>query len=197
VPAVILDDLPASELRFHFKGGRPCLDLVATVGERWRRSFERLREPADLARWLVAAGLLGERPPVSGAQLTAARDLREAIYRVAKLAGRGRPGARDVAEINRWAARPALAPQLAAGGRGVEMKADPPVEAALATLARDAIDLVTGPFAGRVRECGADDCALLFVDTSRPGRRRWCSMEACGNKAKTAAYRRRNREETE
>jgi len=196
VSAVILDDLPAAELRFHFKGGRACLDLVATVGERWRRSFERLREPGDLARWLVEAGLLEERPAVSGAQLTEARALREAIYRVAKRAGRGRPDPGDVREINRWAARPDLAPQLDAGGRGVSSVADPHVESALATLARDAIDLVTGPYATRVRECGADDCALLFVDTSRPGRRRWCSMKGCGNKVKTAAYRRRRREET-
>lgn len=196
MPVAILDDLPASELRFHFKGGRDCLDLVATVGERWRRSFERLREPDDLARWLVDAGLLDERPLVSETQLAQARALREAIYRVTRLAGRGRPQAGDVGEINRWAARPGLAPQLDAGGREVTTLADPPVEAALATLARDAIDLVTGPYARRVRECAADDCALLFVDTSRPGRRRWCSMEACGNKAKTAAYRRRHREET-
>ena len=194
--AVILDDLPAFELRFHFKGGRDCLDLVATVGERWRRSFERLREPEDLARWLFESGLLAERPAVGEDQLAETRVLREAIYRVAKLAGRGRPDAGDVAEINNWAARPPLAPQLDPGGRQVATVADPPVEAALATLARDTIDLVTGPFAGRVRECGADDCALLFVDTSRPGSRRWCSMDGCGNKAKTAAYRRRNQKET-
>lgn len=192
----ILDDLPASELRFHFEGGRDCLDFVATVGERWRRSFERLREPGDLERWLLDVGLLNARPVVTGRQLAQARVLREAIYRVTKLAGRGRPLAADVDEINRWAALPPLAPRLDPAGREVTTVADPPVEAALATLARDAIDLVTGPYAGRVRECAADDCALLFVDTSRPGRRRWCSMEACGNKAKTAAYRRRHREET-
>ena len=191
----MIDDLPPGELCFHFKGGRDCLDLVATVGERWRRSFERLREPGDLARWLVEAGLLAERPVVSEKQLAQARELREAIYRVVKLAGRGRPAAKDVGEINLWAARQGLAPQLDPSGRQTTTIADQPVEAALATLARDAIDLVTGPYAGRVRECGADDCALLFVDTSRPGRRRWCSMETCGNKVKTAAYRRRHSKE--
>jgi predicted RNA-binding Zn ribbon-like protein len=65
------------------------------------------------------------------------------------------------------------------------------VRGALAAVARDAVDLLSGPLAGRIRECGADDCALLFVDASRPGRRRWCSMEACGNRAKAAAFRRR------
>ncbi len=61
----------------------------------------------------------------------------------------------------------------------------------LSTVARDAIDLFTGPYADRVRECGADDCRLLFVDTSRPGRRRWCAMEHCGNREKARAHRAR------
>jgi predicted RNA-binding Zn ribbon-like protein len=189
--AVILDDLPASELRFHWKSGRLSLDFAATVGERWRRSFERLRTPDDLGRWLVEAGLLESAPRVTTRQLAAARRLREAVYRLAKRAGSGPFDAGDVAELNRWAARPALAPQLGADARSVVHVARRPVEAALATVAHDAVDLLSGPLAIRVRECAADDCALLFVDGSRPGRRRWCSMDACGNRTKTAAYRRR------
>lgn len=55
---------------------------------------------------------------------------------------------------------------------------------ALSTLVRDAIDLFSSPLAGRIRTCAAEDCGLLFVDTSRPGWRRWCSMERCGDRAK-------------
>jgi predicted RNA-binding Zn ribbon-like protein len=196
VVAILLDDLPASELQFHWKSGRLCLDFVATVGERWRRSFERLRTPADLGRWLVEASLLAAPPRVRRGQLEDARVLREAIYRVAKLAGAGRPDPRDVAEVNAWAARPPLAPQLGDDGRSLTWSADRPVTAALATIARDAVELLSGPLAARVRECAAPDCALLFVDTSRPGRRRWCSMAACGNRTKTAAYRRRRAAES-
>ena len=61
----------------------------------------------------------------------------------------------------------------------------------LATIARDAIELFTGPYADRVRECAGDNCALIFVDTSRPGSRRWCSMERCGNRHKVRAHRSR------
>ncbi|CAM5478154.1 hypothetical protein STENM327S_08341 [Streptomyces tendae] len=61
----------------------------------------------------------------------------------------------------------------------------------LSTVARDAIELLTGPHADRVRECGAHNCYLLFVDTSRPGRRRWCAMEHCGNREKVRAHRAR------
>jgi predicted RNA-binding Zn ribbon-like protein len=189
--AAVIDDLPVAELRFHFKSGRLCLDFVATVGERWRRGFERLRTPEDLGRWLVEASLLDSAAPVEPSQLAEARRLRESIYRVARRAGKGRPDRRDVREINRWAADPPLVPRLAVDGRTVKWIAERPVEASLATIARDAADLVSGPLAARVRECAAPDCALLFVDTSRPGRRRWCSMDACGNRIKTAAYRRR------
>jgi predicted RNA-binding Zn ribbon-like protein len=192
VVANLLDDLPREELRFHFLAGRPCLDLAATVGERWGRCFERLRAPEDLGRWLVEAGLLESAPPVEERQLEQARALRDAIYEVAKLAGVGAPNPADVSQINWWAARPTLAPQLGANCRQLSWVADDPVEASLATVARDAVELLSGPLAQRVRECAAEDCALLFVDTSRPGRRRWCSMDGCGNRAKTAAYRRRH-----
>jgi predicted RNA-binding Zn ribbon-like protein len=191
-PFAHLGPIPEHEFSFHFLGGRPSLDFVATQGERWRRDFERLREPADLGRWAVEAELLGEPPAVPARTLAAARELREAIYRTAKLAGRGRPDPTDVELINSWAALPPLAPRLALDGRSAHLAAAAnPAEALLSTLARDAIDLVTGPYAQRVRECGSDTCALLFVDTSRPGRRRWCSMEACGNRAKTKDYRKR------
>ncbi|MQA76434.1 MAG: hypothetical protein GEU88_19265 [Solirubrobacterales bacterium] len=190
----MIDGLPPGELRFLFIAGRPCLDLAATVGERWRRSFERLRTPEDLGRWLVEAGMAGHPPAVEQAELEAARALRDAIYRAAKLAGNGTLDAADAAQINRWAAAPPPAPRLDARRR-VSWTAERPVEAALASIARDAIDLLSGPLAKRVRECAAEDCALLFVDTSRPGRRRWCSMQGCGNRAKTTTYRRRQTSE--
>lgn len=173
-----------------FIAGRPCLDLAATVGERWRRSFERLRIPEDLGRWLVRAGLVDRAPSVTQGELEGARQLRDAIYDAARPAGRGDIAAADAAQVTAWAQRPPRAPRLDPG-RWVSWSAEQPVEAALSVIARDAIDLLSGPLAVRVRECASEDCALLFVDTSRPGRRRWCSMGGCGNRAKTRAYRRR------
>jgi predicted RNA-binding Zn ribbon-like protein len=187
----VIHDLPPEELRFHWKSGRLCLDFVATVGERWRRSFERLLEPDDLARWCVESGLLERPPTASRRQLAAGRALREAINRLARPGLE--PDAGDRAELNRWAARPPLAPQLSEGD-DVVWVSERPVEAVLATIARDAVELLTGPLAGRIRECGAPDCALLFLDASRPGRRRWCSGTACGNRVRTKTYRTRRKE---
>jgi predicted RNA-binding Zn ribbon-like protein len=188
---MIVRDLPPEELRFHWKSGRLCLDFVATVGERWRRSFERLLIGADLARWIVETGMVQTAPAVSSSQLEAGRVLREAINRLARPGLTPEPGDRD--EVNRWAERVPIAPQLTTEGKLVWVAARP-VEAMFAAIARDAVDLLTGQLAARIRECSAPDCALLFVDASRPGRRRWCSTEACGNRTRTKAYRERRRE---
>jgi predicted RNA-binding Zn ribbon-like protein len=57
------------------------------------------------------------------------------------------------------------------------------------------IDLLTGPLSGRFRECARATCPMVFVDSSRPGTRRWCAMERCGNREKARTLRaRRTRE---
>src|SRR5947209_19061468 len=96
VPVTIVRDLPPEELRFHWKSGRLCLDFVATAGERWRRSFERLIAEDDLARWIVETGLVQIRPAVSTSQLAAGRVLREAINRLARPGVDREPDDRDV-----------------------------------------------------------------------------------------------------
>jgi len=172
---------------FPFRSGRLCLDFSATLGGRRRDALvERLGSAEDVRRWLRASGLWSHSALVSDHHAEAARGLREAIYRLVH--PKRKPSVADVGTVNRWAGLPPLAPKLASDRTA---RWDGSVEAALSTIARDAIELVTGPLARRVRECARPDCSLLFVDASRPGRRRWCSMERCGNRSKTAAYRRR------
>lgn len=183
-------DVPPRELRFHRASGRPSLDLVATIGERWRRRFERLRDVDDLARWFDGAGLPLPRRP-SRRDLTRVRELRGAIEMLAVAAMRGGAQDRDaVAVLNAAAAATPPVPILRDGT--VEVRT-PSATAAASAVARDAVDLLGGPSAARIRECAADDCALLFLDTSRPGTRRWCSMGACGNRAKVSRHRARRR----
>ena len=187
-----VDGLPESELRFRFSSGRLCLAFCATVGERWRRSFERLRATDDLSRWLVQAELTPRPVPVTPDLLDEARLLREAIYRLVRASMSGQPGRRADQEIvNAYARHPAVTPQFAPDGRRVLWTGDDAARAGLATVAVDAVELLTSSDAVRVRECDAPDCALLFLDTSRPGRRRWCSDGACGSRSRSAAYRAR------
>jgi predicted RNA-binding Zn ribbon-like protein len=61
------------------------------------------------------------------------------------------------------------------------------VEKILAFVARDAVDLFTGIWIDRIRICENPLCGGLFADLPRPGRRRWCAMNTCGNLAKKEA----------
>jgi predicted RNA-binding Zn ribbon-like protein len=187
-----------TEPKFPLFGGRPCLNLVGTLGRRHAEPVERVPDPGSLADWLVAAGLLAVRPAVAQHQLESARDLREAVNRLARAAMAGQPwAASDVTLVNDVAAGPDLAPQLprdpAATVPVAHRAAGHPVDAALATLARDTVLLLTGGRATRIKECGHADCSLLFFDDSQSGARRWCSMDRCGNLAKIAGYRNRAR----
>jgi predicted RNA-binding Zn ribbon-like protein len=56
-------------------------------------------------------------------------------------------------------------------------------------LVRSAIELLTAPELRRVKVCpGLGDCGWLFLDTSKSGQRRWCSMESCGSRSKMRSY---------
>jgi predicted RNA-binding Zn ribbon-like protein len=173
---------------FWFDPGAFCLEFAMTGGEGDRAAYETLHAPDDLRRWIQTA--LGLRVgQVTAADLAEARRLREAIWQLtdARVLGPSLPRA-AVGEINRSAARPPLAPQIdAADARAWAMPVTP--GQVLSTVARDAVDLFTGPMASRIRRCAGTNCRLMFVDASRPGRRRWCSMDRCGNRAKVRAFR--------
>ncbi|MGW3146819.1 CGNR zinc finger domain-containing protein [Streptomyces sp. NPDC001177] len=186
---------PDPALAFPFLGGRPSLNFVATLGRRHSTPVERLSDTDALARWIEEAELVAGDPPVpvTARELAEARVLREAVDRVVRAAMAGRePEADDVARVNETAAGPDLAPQL--GPR--RWTARHPARAALATVARDAVLLVGSPQLERVKECGNPECSLLFLDDSQARRRRWCSMERCGNLAKVHGYRSRGRAAT-
>ncbi|WP_223553136.1 CGNR zinc finger domain-containing protein [Pseudomonas sp. BF-R-01] len=44
-----------------------------------------------------------------------------------------------------------------------------------------------------VKCCEGPSCTLMFVDHTRGRKRRWCSMAVCGNRAKAAAHRERQK----
>jgi predicted RNA-binding Zn ribbon-like protein len=175
---------------FRFGLGHITLDFLATLGDRAGQRVERLSEPSDLSRWLGEAQLV-TAPRVSQRSLRNARELREAIYRLLECSRNGRrPAPADRELVNQWARRAVAAPQIGPNFKREVVGSDA-TSTALAELARESVDLLTSPDVARIRSCAG--CTLLFLDRSRPGQRRWCSMERCGNRVKTSRYRERSR----
>ncbi|WP_169803786.1 CGNR zinc finger domain-containing protein [Actinomadura rubrobrunea] len=183
-----------------FDAGAPSLNLLATVGRRGDRPVERLDGTERLAEWLRRMGL-----PVSAAQVDAdlldrIRALREAMHAVVAAVIDERVPAPDaVAAVNAAAARDAPARRVEVRDGRVQVRWPPDAlsgTAAMALLARDLLDrLGDEEWRARLRVCAADDCRMIFVDTSQGRRRQWCSMEYCGNRAKAAKHRARAQED--
>ena len=89
----------------------------------------------------------------------------------------------------RRARKPPATPQLTLAGRHT----DATPGQALATVARLAVELLSGRDVPLMKECGNPECTRVYIDRSRGMRRQWCGMESCGNKIKAAAYRARKK----
>jgi predicted RNA-binding Zn ribbon-like protein len=185
---------PPHDWDFRFCSGRLCLNFVATVGDRAHYAFDRWRDEDDFARWCVESGLLPRSISINRRQLAQARELREAIHGSVQCALHSRmPKKNALHALNRHAVHPDLIPQISKIGKPPTWNSPTPFEAVLSKVARDAIDLLSGGQLHRVRECADEHCSVLFMDASRPGKRRWCTMDGCGNKGKKAAYRMRQK----
>lgn len=158
-----------------------CLDYLRTLRH---GTVEELADAAALAEWSRQFGPCDDVGIPAAAEVERARALREAIRELvaaARHASACPPQAR--AAINAAASVAIPAPRLHADGQ-LSWHTDDPVAATLSLVARDALELVNSPLLARVRECAGTDCGALFLDVSRPGTRRWCSMDTCGNRAK-------------
>ncbi|WP_307787502.1 ABATE domain-containing protein [Mycolicibacterium sp. S2-37] len=163
------------------------LDFANTV---YRREPELgpdlLGSADDLAGWLAHASLLpaGHTGRVSDTALRDARELRGVCWAVFDAQRDGRELPPDaVAGLLDRARQNLTDVTVQADGSATAHT----VAGALTVLALRAIGLVLRPTARPVRTC--DGCGWFFVDSSRGRRRRWCSMQTCGNQAKAARYR--------
>jgi predicted RNA-binding Zn ribbon-like protein len=87
--------------------------------------------------------------------------------------------------------------ELRAAPTGVEVShrhpEDDPTGEALARIASPLVDAIAAGETARFRVCDNHDCRWVFEDESRAGRRRWCDMSSCGNRAKVRRYRERHK----
>jgi predicted RNA-binding Zn ribbon-like protein len=183
-----------------------ALDFVNTLEHSRDYDTEHLPSGTSLVAWLADHGMLGraeaadmsaryERSgPAADRAIADARGLRKALRAVidARVAERP-PRASELDVVNRWLRRRA-ALRLVPGADGLALTTDPgddPVRGALGRLAESAARGLVGDDPHRLRVCANDECRWVYYDTSKGGRRKWCDMAVCGNRAKARRHRER------
>ena len=150
------------------------LDLLNTEWIDGGVPHDLLAEPGGVATWLASAG---HADAVADADA-----LREARAAIRAAVDRG-----DAAALNAVLARGRLAERLGATGPERVLEVDDERWRLPWLAAQNLLELLrTGP--DRVRRCAGHGCVLRFYDASRGGRRQWCSMAGCGNRAKARRH---------
>lgn len=173
-----------------FVCGSPALDFAATLRARRTVRFEMFATPDRLDAWFVESGMVDAVSPARQADVVRATTVREAVYELITARRLGTDFDDEaLAMLNKAARRAPAAPQLTHSGRWTAATQ----REALSTVARHAVELLSGPDIPLLKECGNPECTRVYIDRSRGSRRQWCGMESCGNKIKAAAYRARRK----
>jgi predicted RNA-binding Zn ribbon-like protein len=183
---------PASE-------GELFLDFANTVELTDGQPHDHVPDGPALHAWLLARGLASGRVSASAveAQLPSFRALRDLVREItARLATGDRPTASQLRRLNRVLRDGVHHHELAwdaTGGRFRVGQVGSELEQARAAIAGSLAHYVADHDVHRLRVCANDGCRWVFVDRSPAGRRRWCDMRTCGNRAKVARHRARRR----
>lgn len=159
---------------------------------------EHLAVPDDAARWFVEHDVL--HPPDatgwSSDDLDRVKAVRDALREVVDSVASDRPPRPEAVALVNGALGAGPAPTVELGPAGVRIghrHAASPVDDALAALAAPIVIELGEGRPERFRICANDRCRWTFFDTSPTGRRRWCDMKTCGNRAKAARHRARTK----
>jgi predicted RNA-binding Zn ribbon-like protein len=202
---------------YHLKEGHLCLDFVNTAYIKldpqapfgYHPIDDKLTDIAALAKWSEEVGVLSPRDvellkAADPKRIEELRALREALRRVIRAHGSDDdipPAA--LKTINRSVPRVLSHTRLGKDEHGFRVEidelcgdaSDPDhvLDHLVWAIGQSIFSLLTDQKElEMVRECPSDDCGHLFRDTSH-GRRRWCDMKTCGNRAKVQRYRQRHK----
>jgi predicted RNA-binding Zn ribbon-like protein len=164
----------------------PDVDLLIAVANTAHGERDEFADSASVREWW--RGLGQHTGSARGSDVAMLRTLR-AVIRARALAHNGIDTVVDHAGLESLALRVDLD-----GAMG--LRADPAGDLARDVAAATVTALLRAsarPSWPRLKACRGEDCRWVYLDGSRNNSRRWCDMAACGNRAKSAAFRERNR----
>ena len=187
------------------------LDLVNTRGVQNGEPIDLMTSFDDLIDWSAAAGLIDQKrareivkkwsgSPAADRVFQRAVQLRDTLASISSTLLRGdRPSDHDINEINSLLREEKGWFKLQAGDLGyskVFHTALDDIDGILVPIAESLADLLCFGDLTQIKKCQAEECVLVFYDTSKNHRRRWCSMAECGNRAKANAFYKRRKGQT-
>jgi predicted RNA-binding Zn ribbon-like protein len=201
----MIEPLPRPIAAIRLDGGRLCIDFVNTIHDRFAVAAEDyLATPERYVEWARRTGAVD---PDEEIQLALSEDertrlmadirmLREAIYRLlmASLDGNALP-ADALRTANAWLLKARKDQELTSDGQLMLRAEWGDASLPLKRISLDLVDTFARMRAGQLklgRCANRSSCGWIFADTSKNGRRRWCSMETCGVASKMATLRRRS-----
>lgn len=173
-------------------------DFLNTHDKRQRfendEGVDSLTTPKELHSWLFQHQLISEQEVVTTHELELALNLRSGLWKIISHTIDNDQGKNKADEegLNQVAKHfhfrivfeheaAVLQPDHTAGKRG------------LGTLLTIILELKRKGAWERIKACSAADCQWVFIDRSKPGTGKWCSMKACGNRAKNKTFREKNK----
>ena len=188
--------MKTDDTHFVFLGNNLAIDLVNTQVIQSGERVDLLGVPADVKHWAqqVGSSLASE---VSADDLAMVKTLREVLKNLFLAIVEGVTPAQDeLVTVNRYLEEHGTHQQLEINGEtgGLRLIANHNKEhlySLLANVAYEGAQLLASSQVSNIKSCSNPECVLLFLDISRTRRRRWCSMDICGNRAKVARHYRK------
>lgn len=194
--------------KFYFIANNLSLDFVNTKVVNNGEPFDLLISFNDLLSWMIGGGLLSEPDAKSllakwsensktQVLLKQAGALRQSLFdSIRNIVGGRTIHQSTINELNKLLQNKSGYFELRKKDEGFEKQYhfnfEKP-ENLLVPIAESAADLFCYADLSLLKKCEAKDCVLYFYDTSKNHKRRWCSMSACGNRAKAAAFYQRQK----
>jgi len=195
------------KIPFLFLAEALCLDLVNTEIVANGQAIDLLPDFASFLDWLNRAAVVADHDTreatrrwsgsTGEAALEAAKGLRLTLRRAAEAIAAGKPvPAATLTALNPLLAQSPVRAQLVRTKQAVAKRfrlhlREPPD--LLAPIVESAADLLSSADYFLIKRCANPCCILVFYDRTNNHRRHWCSADGCGNRAKVAAYRERQR----
>ena len=178
-------------------GNNLAVDFINTQFECHDELVDLLSCFDDLYRWAAEMDVTLD-PDDTSMNIDAIRELRSALKTLlmAHIDKNTLPN-ETLALVNQYLINAPTQQQLVSVDQSVELQ---PLHKKLSTdqlfgkIVHEASTLLNSPYSQQIKHCSNEKCVLIFVDTSRSKKRRWCSMERCGNRAKASNFYHSNKE---